>query len=179
MGATGMDRRDDVEPDGEYQTAIPEMVSAVVGAGGVVLLSSFIQAVGTRFGEITAARMSDGGLWRRRAAGEEERAAAAFLAAVKDLGSVRSEGGGVLRLEDEGSRTRVQVHPLLPVEAVVQFRRLDLSHPAVAGLEIAWTGTLGDHPQGVWATAGGAGGVGTRYLWNDVGRTWEPHRHRP
>ncbi|MDX2642876.1 hypothetical protein PV341_04685 [Streptomyces sp. PA03-1a] len=170
---------EDARPGSGDQSAIPELVSAVVGAGGVVLLSSFLQAVGTRLGEITAARVGGWGLWRRRGATEEERTAAAFIAAVQKLGSVRREGGGVLRLEDEASRTRVQVHPLLPVEAVAQFQRLDLGHPEVAGLEIAWTDTLGDHPQGVWATTGGAEGAGTRYLWNDVRRTWEPHRRRP
>ncbi|WP_431969051.1 hypothetical protein [Actinacidiphila sp. bgisy160] len=170
---------EDGRPVGGDQSAIPELVSAVVGAGGVVLLSSFMQAVGTKLGEITAARMGGRGLWRRRGTTEEERTAAAFIAAVQKLGSVRREGGGVLRLEDEGSRTRVQVHPLLPVEAVAQFQRLDLRHPEVAGLEIAWTETLGDHPQGVWATTGGAEGAGTRYLWNDLRRTWEPHRRTP
>ncbi|MEU1617036.1 hypothetical protein ACFZAU_37480 [Streptomyces sp. NPDC008238] len=167
---------EDVRPGSGDQSAIPELVSAVVGAGGVVLLSSFMQAMGTKLGEMTAARMGGRGFWRRRATTEEEQTAAAFVAAVKKLGSVRREGGGVLRLVDEASRTRVQVHPLLPVEAVAQFQRLDLSHPEVVGLEIAWTGTLGDHPQGVWATTGGAEGAGTRYLWNDVRRTWEPHR---
>lgn len=173
-----MDRWEDVRPGSGDQSAIPELVSAVVGAGGVVLLSSFMQAVGTKLGEITASRMGGRGFWRRRATTEEEQTAAAFVAAVTKLGSARRDSGGVLRLHDEGSRTRVQVHPLLPVEAVAQFRRLDLRHPEVAGLEIAWTDTLGDHPQGVWATTGGDAGTGTRFLWNDARRTWEPHRRR-
>ncbi|MGW3244735.1 hypothetical protein [Streptomyces sp. NPDC001070] len=161
---------------GDQQNAIPELVSAVVGAGGVVMLSAFMQAVGTKLGEITAARVSGRGFWRRRRVTEEERTAAAFIAAVEKLGSARRDSGGVLRLHDEGSRTRVQVHPLLPVGAVAQFQRLDLRHPEVVGLEIAWTDTLGDHPQGVWATTGGAAGTGTRYVWNDIRRTWEPLR---
>ncbi|WP_410540089.1 hypothetical protein [Streptomyces sp. KL2] len=152
-----------------------------VGAGGAILLTSFVQTLGNKLGERTAQALEDRrgpGILRRlrpqHGPGEDELHAAAFTDAVRGICARRPEFGGTLRLLDQDSQATLLVHPFLPARAAMHFQRLDLSDTRVAGAVIAWTDTLNGHPDGAWATTATTPD-GRRLVWDDDRRAWQPH----
>ncbi|MFI8834966.1 hypothetical protein ACIGPN_28700 [Streptomyces afghaniensis] len=166
-----------------------------VAAGGGILASAFLGAVGARLGEQSVQAVRDRLAQRRsgaRGTPSDPAAHAAFLGAVRDLAAARPSDGDALRLSTQHDAVIV-LHPSLPPQAVAQFGRLDLTDPEIAGLTITWESRVsGYNVHGVWADsrevwatsykrveADGGQERAVRYVWNDRVLLWQRRADEP
>ncbi|HEY5833930.1 hypothetical protein [Streptomyces sp.] len=170
------------EPAGTVELAIEQgsnpLVVALSAAGGVVA-SSFLQAVGAKLGDNSAQILQDAAKrrrwWRRNATDAERRQAEAFLSAVQSIADARPGQEDAIRLEHRRNIT-VVFSPGLPVEAISQYRRLDLDYRHLAGRTLTWT-VNHHHPKGAWATDDLRTLVRHPYAWDDVAGRWQTPRN--
>ncbi|MEE1760977.1 MULTISPECIES: hypothetical protein [unclassified Streptomyces] len=182
-------------PGGSGELAVSEesddgwdALLVAVAAGGGLLASAFLGAVGTRLGEqsVQAVRDRLGQRGSRARTQDAISAAPAFLGAIRTLAAARPSDGGVLRLSTAHNAV-VVVHPLLPAKAVAQFGRLDLADPVIADLTVTWESRVCGYnvhdiwvdSSDVWATSSKRVRVDDgrervlRYVWNDRVLLWQ------
>ncbi|GGK31739.1 hypothetical protein GCM10011583_74420 [Streptomyces camponoticapitis] len=194
LPATGADSQVSAT-DGESEDGWTTLRVAAA-AGGGILVSAFLGAVGARLGEHSVQGTRDRLAQRRGRAGTREGEAAAhsaFLNAVGVLSAARASDGGVLRLSGANG-TVILMHPSLPPKAIAQFARLDLADPEIAGLRISWEGPVGGYDvHGVWAESRDVWATSykrvrvedsgqeraLRYVWNDRVQLWRRRSDEP
>lgn len=167
-------------------------VVVAVSAGGGILASSFLQAVGAKLGERGTQRLTEATgrrwPWRRgRASGEGQPAArasaaataateaAAVAAAVQAIVTARPGESETVRVQHDQGVT-VVLRRGLPTAALVQYRRLDLSHESLTGTTIVWSADP-RHPTGAWRTDSPRAPRRSRYwperyVWEDGRGHW-------
>ncbi|WP_405618360.1 hypothetical protein [Streptomyces sp. NBC_01508] len=181
------------EPDPEDGWSTLRVAAA---AGGGLLVSAFLGAVGAQLGERSVQGARDRFARRRNGAGTREGDSAtqsAFLDAVRVVCDARPSDGVAVRLSGP-NRTVTVVHASLPPDAVAQFRRLDLADPQIADLVVTWEGRVSGYnvhdvwvdSSDVWATSfkpararGDVRDRAIRYVWNDRILLWQRRTDEP